>query len=96
MSSTFNSHVFSRLLITIDEDTNKPAYVPIEIHVSPDITNGDNYLDKVIVRKVFTPVMLPEYNMLKQVGFGLINYPEVPHLPIIGNPYEIATPLERS
>ena len=64
-----NHIVFSRLLITIDEDTREACYVPITIITSPDCVPRDTSCNapRDISRTGFTPVMLPEYEHIQKI-----------------------------
>ncbi|KAL5269784.1 hypothetical protein ACHWQZ_G003299 [Mnemiopsis leidyi] len=69
-----------RLLITVDEHTNTPCYVPVTILTSPDciprdvtadVTNANKPFSmptSEIPRSVFTPVMLPEFHTIKSLS----------------------------
>ncbi|XP_063684048.1 anaphase-promoting complex subunit 1-like isoform X2 [Bolinopsis microptera] len=72
-----------RLLITVDEHTNTPCYVPVTITTSPDCVPRDitdlsrdarkcspDLMDQYndISRSVFTPVMLPEFDTIKSLS----------------------------
>ena len=68
MVDLFLTSYFLRLLVTVDEDTNKPCYVPVTITTSPDCVPRDviGPPSRDVTRTVFTPVMLPEFHTIKQ------------------------------